>query len=211
MKFTKLILLVSTSVFLSACGGGGGDSSSGEQQSTGNPDLPETRKLVFKFAENPLHPRAFNLAASTRQEENEFYPGDTISLIWDVDIYYTDNSTIGFGEQYLYDAEVYLSADDAFQETEDLKLFSIECSLPFTSQHACGDAASFQCVYAEDNQNIISCSSIPLGKEQGFSGLAVDTTEFLDVVLKPANVIFQACLRDEPDLCTEAIYPIQLN
>lgn len=210
MKFTKLILLVSTSAILSACGGGGG-SSSGGAQSTGNSTAVEAADLVFEFAEDPLHPRAFNLASSTKQDENQFYPGDTISLIWDVDIYYTDNSTIGFDEQYLYDADVYLSADDVFQGAEDLKLFSIECSLPSTSQHACGDTASFQCVYAENNQNTISCTSIPLGKEQGFTDLTVDTTEFLDAIPKTANVIFQACLRDDPDLCTEAIFPIQLN
>lgn len=211
MKTIRFILLFSSICTLVACGGGGGGSSSGTTQNPTNLNPVEPPELVFEYASEPLHPRAFNLAASTTGEENQFYPGDTISLIWDVDIYYTDNSTIGFGEQYLYDAEVYLSADDEIQGEVDLKLFSIECSIPSTSAHACGDAASFQCVYAEDNENTISCTSIPLGKPKGFADLAVDTTVFLDVIPKVANVIFRACLKDEPDMCTEAIYPIQLN
>lgn len=39
----------------------------------------------------------------------------------------------------------------------------------------------------------------------------IDTSSWLDVIPKAANVIFQACLRDEPETCTEAVYPIQLN
>lgn len=206
MKSSRYLLLVSLAVFLSACGGGGGGNSSGTSQ----PSNLNPAELVFEFAPDPMHPKAFNLAASSREEENQFYPGDTLSLIWNVDIYYTDNSTIGAGEQYLYDAGVYLSSDDVLQD-DDLKLFTIECSLPSTTQHACSDTASFQCVYAKDNQNTVSCMSIPLDKQEGFKDLTVDTTMFLDAIPKAANVIFQACLRDDPEECTEAIYPIQLN
>ena len=210
MNTSRILLLVSFASLLSACGGGGGGSSSNGLQTPSNLNPSEPPELVFEFAPEPMHPKAFNLAASSGEEENHFSPGDTVSLIWNLDIYYTDNTTIGAGEQYLYDAKVYLSTDDQVQE-EDLKLFTIECSLPGTTQHACADTATYQCIYAQDNQSTLSCTSIPLNKLHGFTDLSVDTSSWLDVIPKAANVIFQACLRDEPETCTEAVYPIQLN
>lgn len=209
MKTSKFLLLVSLASLLSACGGGGGSSTGGAQAPSNlNPIVPPD--LVFEFAPEPMHPKVFNLAVSSGEEDNHFSPGDTVSLIWNVDIYYTNNTTIGAGERYLYDANVYLSTDAQVQD-EDLKLFSIECSFPGTAQHACADSASIQCVYAPNNQNTLSCTSIPLNKLHGFKDLSVDSSSWLDLIPKTANVIFQACLREEPKECAEAFYPIQLN
>lgn len=55
-------------------------------------------------------------------------------------------------------------------------------------------------------------SRIPLDKTKHVEAHEnIDTSSWLDVIPKAANVIFQACLRDEPETCTEAVYPIQLN
>lgn len=95
------------------------------------------RNVIFKFADTPLHPRVFNMGIPLGEEENHFYPGDTISLIWDARITFDDNSSIRYGEQYLYDASVFLSYDDVLGD-EDVFLFSTECGFPFDSQHSCG-------------------------------------------------------------------------
>src|SRR5690606_39132989 len=126
-------------------------------------------------------------------------------------LFYSNNSTIRIGEQFLYDADIYLSVDETLQASKDLKLFSIECSFPSTVKHACGESASFQCVYAKDNQSTISCTSIPLNREKGIVDFTVDTGMFLDAIPKPVNVLFRACLRDQPEKCAESSYPMQLN
>ncbi|MDV7402148.1 hypothetical protein RZS08_62575, partial [Arthrospira platensis SPKY1] len=90
MNTSRILLLVSFASLLSACGGGGGGSSSNGSQTPSNLNPSEPPELVFEFAPEPTHPKAFNLAASTGEEENHFSPGDTVSLIWNVDIYYTD-------------------------------------------------------------------------------------------------------------------------
>lgn len=212
MNTSRLALTLATSIsLLSGCGGGGGSSSGGTTQPTNpgtNPD--DSKQLVFEYAAQPLHPRAFNLSASSGEPENHFSPGDTLSLIWDIDMYYSDSTTLDEGERHLYDANVYLSTDDQIQD-EDLKLFNIECSVPATSQHSCSDVASFQCVYAMDNNNTMSCTSIPLSRPLGITDEVVDTSTWLATIPREANVIFQACLKDDPDKCVSATYPIQLN
>lgn len=201
---TRVLFLVSAASVLAACGGGGGGSSDSQAPRESEPEL------VFEYAPAPLHPKAFNMAASTGEPEHHFAPGETLSLITNVDIYYSDNSAIAPGEQFLYDTSIYLSTDDQIQET-DLRLFTIECSMPGTSVHACGETSHFRCVYAHDNANTMRCTSIPLSRTYGFTDLSVDTSAWLDTVPKAANVIFHACLRDQPDLCTDVAYPIQLN
>lgn len=210
MKILKILLMVSVMSLLSACGGSG-SSQDTVQIGTDEGNTGTDRKMIFEYASSPLHPRAFNLGAITAGQENEFKPGDTISLVWNMGIYYSDNTTIGADVIYLYDSEVYISSDDILQTDVDLNLFSVECSLPMMSEHACGEFASFQCVYAEDNLNNISCSSIPLNRELGITDHTVDTTPFIDAIPKIANLIFRSCLRAIPEQCVEAVYPIQLN
>jgi len=206
MEFKLLIALVSATI-LTACGGGGsGDTpGSGTTQTT-----PEPKELVYKFKDAPFEPELYNLGAPSG-EESVFDPGDIIHLTWKVDIYYSDNSSTGFGESYLYDTSVYLSDDNQLQEASDLKLFDIECSFPTTSEHACGNDAYFQCKYAEGNANEVKCTSIPLDKTKGIKNLAVDTTVWLTAIPKDAFLIAKACLRDIPDMCIQTELPLQLR
>lgn len=206
MKIATICILASA-FFLSSCGGGGAGSSSSDGTNGGddNPDL------IFEFAGPPLHARVFNLASFSAETENHFNPGETISLIWDMDLYFSgDNPFLGLLDQYLYDSSVYLSNDTSLDEATDLKLFDVECSYPISLEHACGETAHFQCLYAKDNANTISCTSIPLGRTKGFIDIIVDTTTFLDVVPKDAHVIIKSCLREDPSNCAEANYPLKL-
>lgn len=211
MKTSRSLILVGASLLLTACGGGGGGGGSTAVQSETDINGGSGDELVFNFAPEPLQPRAFNLAAPTLEEQAQFQPGDTISLIWDADIEYANGKSIGSNESYRYDALVFLSADEETQLDEDLELFSVECSFPTQSEHACGNNAHFRCAYAEDNQASISCTSLPLNKPQGFSDQVVDTTPFIDFLPKPAHVIFEACLQEQPEKCARAVYAIQLN
>ena len=204
MKILTICILVSA-FFLSSCGGGGVGSTTGGND--GGADNPE---LIFEFAAPPLHARVFNLASFSADTENHFNPGETISLIWDKDLYFSDEPFLGLLDQYLYDSSVYLSNDTVLSEATDLKLFTVECSFPMTLEHACGETAHFQCLYAKDNANTISCTSIPLGRTKGFIDIIVDTAPFLDVVPKDAQVIIKSCLREDPSNCTEANYPLKL-
>lgn len=202
------ICILTSAFFLTSCGGGGAGSATDANNGTvddGNPDL------IFEFAAQPLHARVFNLASFSAETENHFNPGETISLIWDKDLYFSgDNPFLGLLDQYLYDSSVYLSNDTALDEGTDLKLFTVECSYPMTLDHACGETAHFQCLYAKDNANTISCTSIPLGRINGFMDIIVDTTTFLDVIPKDAHVIIKSCLREDPSNCAEANYPLKL-
>lgn len=140
MKIATICILASA-FFLSSCGGGGAGSSSSDGTNGGN-DNPD---LVFEFAGSPLHARVFNLASFSAETENHFNPGETISLIWDMDLYFSgDNPFLGLLDQYLYDSSVYLSNDTSLDEATDLKLFTVECSYPMTLDHACGETAHFQ-------------------------------------------------------------------
>jgi len=205
MKIATICILVSA-FFLTSCGGGGADSTTGGNDGDGvNPEL------IFEFAAPPLHARVFNLASFSSDTENHFNPGETISLIWNKDLYFSgDNPFLGLLDQYLYDSSVYLSNDTALDEGTDLKLFTVECSYPMTLDHACGETAHFQCLYAKDNANTISCTSIPLGRINGFMDIIVDTTTFLGVIPKDAHVIIKSCLREDPSNCAEANYPLKL-
>ena len=205
MKIATICILASA-FFLTSCGGGGAGSSSTDGTNGGddNPDL------IFEFAAPPLHARVFNLASFSADTENHFNPGETISLIWDKDLYFSDEPFLGLLDQYLYDSSVYLSNDTVIDEATDLKLFSVECSYPMSLEHACGETAHFQCLYAKDNANAISCTSIPLARTNGFMDIIVDTTTFIDVVPKDVHVIIKSCLREDPSNCAEANYPLKL-
>jgi hypothetical protein len=203
----KSLLFAGLLIGLTACGGGGGGGAPAPTPETPSDTSPD---IVFKFAAEPLHPRAFNMGIPLGDEENHFYPGDTISLVWDARITYDDNSSISYGEQHIYDAEVFLSNDTELNPDEDIPLFVTECAFPNDSQHSCGYSAHFRCVYAKDNQNNVSCTSLPLNRPLGFADYMVDISSFLDVIPKTATIIFHACLQDEPDTCTEASYPIML-
>ncbi|MBL4901013.1 MAG: hypothetical protein JKX76_15505 [Colwellia sp.] len=209
----KSVALASVVSLVSACGGGGGSSSGGPSSAglgAGGSDSGST-ELILEYASEPLQPRLFNLGTANSDFENHFSPGETLNITWNMELYYSDNSSIGLGEQHLYDASVYLSFDDNLQEALDLKLFDIECSIPGTSTHSCSNFGSFQCVYALDNANTISCLSIPLDKEVAITEPTVDTTDFLDSIPKSVSMILKACLREAPSTCTEETLPVQFN
>ena len=198
MNTQQYLALVSLSSLLTACGGGG--SSSGAAQTTEN-TVKEPAKLVFEFAKAPLEPIAFNLSADRGEPDNHFDPGDTLNITWNVTLYKSDNSGLE-NKQYLYDAKVYLSRDFELQPEEDLEIIASECSMGVDYQHSCVFSGSFKCVYAPDNQNQMSCTSIPLGMPYGLKDYIVDMSAFLDTIPKSAVVIFKACLQGEPDVIT---------
>lgn len=209
MKIRMLIVSVMLAS-LTACGGGGGAKAT---PNTSHPSSSsaQSKTLTFSFADAPLQPRAFNLKSTDTTQDNWFYPGDAISIVWDADLFYSDGSSIEAGEKYTYDSKVYLSADDSIQEDIDIKLFEIKCAIPASSEYSCTDNASFQCVYAKDNLNKFSCTSIPLNKQYGIKDLEVDTTMFLTQIPVTTNIIIKNCIKEKPDLCLTKAVPINLN
>lgn len=180
---------------LAACGGGGGG------QTDPIVDSEELGPaLVLAFEEDPLGPDVFNIAATDESLEQDFNPGEQVRISWLMTLGYSDDTDLELGESHLYDASVYLSVDETIDEL-DLELFTLECSFPETENHACGRFASFVSVYAPNNDNVFSTSSIPLGKSIGITDFEIDSTAFLDFIPKAANVIISACLRDEPEKC----------
>ena len=208
MKTKQSLCLILACSTLVACGGGGSSSSSGP--SAPAPDVEE-RELVFEFSEAPLEPTVFNIAAGTGDPEDHFSPNDTISITWKMEVYYDDQSVPEFNESFPYTASVYLSEDGVFQQEDDLELFSISCMWPSDSDYACGQFASFDCDYAPGNQNVISCSSIPVGRTNGINDLTVDTSAFLNVIPKSADMLYVACLDEQPNKCTTFTVSLQLN
>lgn len=204
MKTTATLILASA-FFLTSCGSGGGGGSADSDGASVDPEL------IFEFASAPLEPRVFNLASSSAATENHFNPDETISIIYDIDLYFSgDNPFLGLLDQYLYDTSVYFSSDTTLDEVTDLKLFTVECSFPMTTDHACGDTAHFQCVYAESGSQTISCTSIPLARTNGFTDLVVDTSSHIISVPMDAHIIYKSCLREDPTNCAEANYPLRL-
>lgn len=199
------LLLTSLLLALTACGGSGGSSQTPE------PDNNEPELLV-NYKTFPLEPKVFNVGASFG-EENHFHPNDTISITWNMEIYYSDNTPISFEDEYIYDSSVYLSDDETIELDQDTKLFDIACFYPneASSEYACGEFAHFKCKYAENNLNQASCTSIPLDQPNGIKDSVVDITGFLNIIPKTANVIIKSCLRDDPLVCVESAMPIQLN
>lgn len=188
-----------------ACGGSGG--SDGQVQSDEETVQPQ---LVLAFDVSPLDPDVFNIAATTESLEQDFNPGEQLRTSWFMTLRYDDGSPLAVGESHLYDASVFLSSD-ATIDAEDMELFSLECSLPSeTAEHACGRFASFITEYSPGNQNIFSTTSIPLDRPLGLKDYEVDSTAFLDVIPKEANVIIEACLRDEPEVCDQFIIGVTL-
>ena len=198
MKFiAKTVLYVSLSTLV-ACGGGS-DSSVGTQNEDVSPGSEEP-ELVLAFDAEPLEPNVFNIAATEESLERDFNPGEQIRTSWFMTLGYSDGSELAEGEAHLYDASVYLSDDEVIDEL-DLKLLSIECSFPETSEHACGRFASFITTYSPNNENIFSTTSIPLSKSLGITDHQVDSTLFLDTIPKEANLIISVCLREETEKC----------
>ncbi len=209
MKLKRSLYLILACSTLVACGGGGSSSDSG---SPARGEGPEEKELVFEFSDAPFEPTVFNIAAGTGDPQDHFSPNDTISITWKMDIYYDDQSAPEFNESFPYTAAVYLSEDGVFQQEDDLELFSISCMWPSDSDYACGQFASFACDYAPGNQNVISCTSIPLDRIQGIKDQTVDLTEFLNVIPKTAEVLFVACLdNDGEEICTTHTDNLQLN
>ena len=194
------------------CGGGGGKTSvTSINQINSTVSSVPAKELMFQFAIDPLQPRVFNLKSTDTLLSGHFFPGDVLNIIWNINLYYSDNSTFGASEKYLYDAKVYLSNDRTLDQAGDLKLFSSECSIPGTAAYSCTENASFQCVYAMDNLNTFSCTSIPINKEKGFKDVVVDSSTFLTSIPKSANIIIKNCLKDNPDKCINVSVTIQLN
>lgn len=210
MKIRMLVVSVVLTA-LTACGGGGGGTAATPDSPPPSSSSAAPKTLKFSFAEAPLQPRVFNLKSTDPTQDNWFYPGDTINLVWDADLFYSDGSSIGAGEKYTYDSKVYLSADDSIQEDIDVKLFEIECAIPSNSEYSCTDNASFQCVYAKDNLNKFSCTSIPLNKQHGIKDIEVDTTTFLTQIPVTKNIVIKNCIKEKPELCITKALSINLN
>jgi len=202
----KYIILVSVILTIAGCGGGGGSSPSQEEPDNTEPEL------VVSYKSSPLEPKVFNISGAIG-EENHFQPGDNISITMNMEMYYSDNTSISSEEEYVYDSSVYLSDDDTIQVDQDIKLFDIACFYPneASSDYACGTSAHFQCKYADNNQNQVSCTSIPTAQPNGITDEVVDITGFLNLIPKTANIIIKSCLRVDPLVCDQAAMPIQLN
>jgi hypothetical protein len=226
MKYSKHLLLVSLTAVLAACVGGGGSGGT-----SGSVDVQEQNnnepELKIDFSSTKTEPKVFNPRAFGSAEKNHFDPEDVIQMQYNISIYYTTNSEVDDADEgqqllnelleadtadgpILFDTTVYLSSDRSV-DGDSLKLFSTECGYPVSQQHACGEDSSFYCTYAEDNQNTLNCLSTPTDREKSFENLIIDTTPFLTTIPKTANVIYQACLREEPEKCVESVLPIQLN
>lgn len=209
------------SASLVGCGGGGsggGSSTTATAASVETPEITEdgAEELIFEFQSAPLEPKVFNLGAGSGAPENHFSPGDSISLVWNTAIFFSKDGAVtassGVKKDYIYDGLAYLSADDTIQTDQDLLLFDFDCSIPGDpAVNACTSAASYRCIYAENNNNTISCTSYPLGKTGGLLDVTVDTTAFLDVIPKTANIIVNVCLREDSEKCDEVSIPLQLN
>lgn len=209
MKISQSFFLILICSVLTACGGGSGSSST--SGSAVSAPENEGKELVFEFANAPLEPSVSNILAGTGDPENHFAPNETIAIFWKLDIYYDETSAPEFGETFPYTAAVYQSEDGIYQEEEDLELFSISCMWPSDPDYACGIWASFQCDYAPGNQNVISCTSIPLDTPNGITDHTIDTSVFLDVIPKTAEVLYVACMDEEPYKCATFKAPLQLN
>lgn len=162
------------------------------------------------MAEAPLEPNVSNMDAFSEDQETNFALGDIINLTWKMELYYDDQSVPAFDEVFPYTAAVYLSEDGIFQLEEDVELFSIQCVFPSSNVTACGQWASFRCDYAPGNQNVLSCTSLPLDRSQGIEDRVVDLTQFLDVIPKTAELLIGSCL-DDHDKCDTARLGLQLN
>jgi len=204
---TTIFLILASAFFLTSCSSGGDGTTSTGDDVLGD-DNPS---LIFAYATAPLQPVAVNLFSPDGVEENSFVPGDTITLMYFMTAQFSDGAFTGLGDQYLYDTSIYFSNDTTLDPGTDLKLFTVECSLPRLNQYVCGENASFSCVYAKDNANTLTCSSIDFPVPTAFKEVVIDTTEFLDAIPKDAHVIFKACLREDPTNCAQADYPIQLK
>ena len=211
MKLSRYLIIALTTSTLIGCGGGGSGSGSETRPSSLPDEISEEKELVFEFSGAPLQPKVFNLAAFSDDQRNQFSPGDMISLTWKIDLYYDDLSVPEFNESFPYTASVYLSEDGIFQLEDDLELFTIQCVFPSSGETACGQFASFRCDYAPENRNEIACSSLPAGRTQGIDDLVVDTTRFLDVIPKTADLLIVTCFYDEPAKCDTHQLNLQLN
>jgi hypothetical protein len=210
MKINAAIAIISLVSILYGCGGGSGKKSTLDTNiSTSSAAL--ARELMFEFAASPLQPKSFNLKSTDPAQNNWFYPGDRISLVWDVDIFYSDGSIFTANEKYTYDADVYLSMDEQIEIDKDLKLFSIQCAVPGNSSYSCTDLASFQCIYAVDNLNNFSCTSIPLDKPLGIKDSVVDASAYLTKIPVKTNLLIKNCLREASKKCITKALPIELN
>jgi hypothetical protein len=198
MKYIVKSALCFSFATLIGCGGGSGGSA--EKPGLSEESESDEPELVLAFDNEPLGPDVFNILASEESLEQDFNPGEQIRSSWFMTLRYSDDTDLAEGESHLYDAKVYLSSDNEIDEL-DLELFTIECSFPETSEHACGRFASFITVYAPSNENVFSTTSVPIGKTLGLSDFEVDSTLFLDTIPKETNLIISACLRDEPDKC----------
>lgn len=206
-------------VILLGCGSSASEKGSNENAEVKNEDvdskgaesedIKDSQDLVLAFDPSPLEPNVFNIAAREKSLEHDFNPGEAIRSSWFMSIQHADGSLLKEGESYLFDAAIYLS-DDALIDTNDLKLFSIVCRFPETVGSPCGNFGSFITVYAPDNSNTFSTTSIPLEVSGGLTDFTVDSSEFLDEIPKATNLIFNACLQEQSDVCDQHIVGINL-
>lgn len=209
IKVISTCLVTGTLIGCNGGGSGGGGAAPGTNGGQGGGVGPE---LVIEFREAPLDPKVFNLLSNDRSTENHFNPEEKLSITWMTTVKYSDDTTLGVNQRELYQAKVYLSDNDIIEIDNDLELFTIQCSFPMASgaDYGCSEFASFESVYAKDNLNQFSTTSIPLNKPEGIQNHVVDATDFLDIIPKDANVIIETCLISEPDNCAEASVAIEL-
>lgn len=221
MEKNHILAALILSASIAGCGGGGSGGGSSTTATPASVEAPQVtvdgaEELIFEFQSAPLEPKVFNLGAGSGAPENHFSPGDSISLVWNTAIFFSKDGGVtassGVERDYKYGGLVYLSVDDTIQTDQDLLLFDFGCSIPGNpAVNACTSAASFRCVYAENNNNTISCTSYPLGKTNGLLDVTVDTSAFLDVIPKTANIIVTVCLSEDSGNCDEVSIPLQLN
>lgn len=169
----------------------------------------DDQDLVLEFWSAPLAPNAFNISAAQKSLEQDFNPGDKIRTFWFLSIRYANGVEVKSDEQYLYDAQLYLSENSVI-DGKDFQLFSIECSFNGREDHACGKSASFITSYKPDNKNIFRTMSVPLDRPLGIKDFEVDIPVFLGEMPKDVNLIGVACLREKPATCDHFIIEISL-
>lgn len=214
----KKPLIYLASVILCSCGGGG-DSSSGNDEKIiplddGNSSIPPSTSssvnLEFGDAITGTKYRVENFTARIDDNnnsnitvtENDAVKGSQIDVIWFTKA--SDNS----GENlttYQYTADVYLSNDSTL-DSSDQKLFSLSCDAPVSTNdpNPCSSQGYVRCVYANNSDPVLSCSTIPPQASEGFQDKVIDISAYFSLG-NPTSVSFitQVCLPNEPASCSE--------
>lgn len=191
----KVLPILITTSLLVACGGGGAganETSSGQLERNESTDLGQEDNLLLKFLGAPLEPSTANIRSGV--PENEFDVSHTLSIWWTAYVY--DKEGNPASGSFIYDSNVYLSANNILDTNEDELLFSMQCKTPSSAsqEYGCSQYASFQCVY--NNDNTFNCLSLPLDHPEGFKDHFVDLTNFFDIIPKSAHIFYKICLTE---------------